>query len=232
MSQQVAQQPLDASGGADLNIPVRATNNSTSPVVWKFARVKYVLNPGIPTFVPYLAMVMYQGDPRAINVPGGNSHQQFRRNELHRLSILHGVYENSALWAQLPDITCTPIDSDVPFNTVLLDPEGVNLNPENTGAPNQTAFLENQLADMARQMQVMQAQLQQQTQQDAALAQAGIDPTDLDKQDTTSKAVSPEEAGLPGMGGAHPERHDPAQGKIVAKKPPAPGEGPAVVKDT
>jgi hypothetical protein len=233
MSQQAATaaQPLDVSGGVDLNIPVRAINRSDEPITWKYARVKHVLQPGVPTFIPYLAMVLYQGDPRAINIPGGRITEQYRRNELERLSILHGVYENSERWATIPLIECYPIDSDVPFNTVIRDPEGTNATPGNTGQPNQTAFLEQQLAKMADQMRVMQAQILVQNAATGAVEAAGIDPADLDKQDTMSKAVAPEEAGLAGMGGPHPERQDPASGSAVTKKKLAPGEGPAVTRD-
>lgn len=215
------------SGELDVGIPVRAVNNSDAPITWMYDRVKYVLAPGVATFIPYLAMCMYQGDPRAIDLPTGREHDQHRRNEYARLRIHCGVYENDAQWAHVPhaQVTCYPIDSDVPFNTVLRDPEGVNQS-EAKADNNQTMFLQAQMEQMANQMRVMQAQLAASQSADLAIAAADIDPDDLDHQVTTSKAVAPEEATGQSMVGAHP-----VQKSQAAKKRPAPGEGPAVTKD-
>lgn len=222
------QQPLDPNGGIDLNIPIRAINRSDTPVTWEYARVKYLLQPDQPTFVPYMAMVYYQGDPRAIDLPTGRQQEQYRRNEFARLRILHGVYEGNVQhnsWADIPQIDCYPINSDIPFNTVLRDPEGVNLT-EQKRDNSQSQFLQRQLEEMAAQMRVMQGQLAQQQQADGSLAAAGIDPADLDRQAATSKAIAPEEATGQSMVGPSPSRRPPAP-----KTRTKPGEGPAVTKD-
>lgn len=214
-------------GLLDENIPVRAVNESDEPITWQYARVKYVLQPHTPSFIPYMAMALYQGDPRAIDLPGDDPNVKYRREEYARLRIHCGVYENDAAWETCPHtkVTCYPIDSDVPFNTVLRDPEGANqgdMRADNS----QAAFLTQQLEQMASQMRAMQAQLAMQTQADSALGAAGIDPLDLDRQATVSKSVSPEEAAGGSMVGAHP-----VQKSKAAKVRPAPGEGPAVTKD-
>lgn len=227
----LAQQPSDGLGGIDLQLPVRAENTSTQDITWQYANRKYVLPAGATTMVPYMAMVYYQGDPRSIDVPGGRLQEQYRRNEVERLRIVHGVYEHEEQWALLPTITCMPIDSDVPFNTVLRDPEGTGMTQPLTGTPDRIAFMEQQLEQQAAAMRIMQAELANQKLEDAAIKVSGGAP-DLDHQVTTSKAVSPEEVGLPEMGGNHPERKDPASGAPVAKRRPEPGEGPAVVKDS
>lgn len=216
-------------GHLDTGIPVRAVNNSDAPITWGYDRVKYVLAPGVATFIPYLAMCLYQGDPRAIDLPGDRAHEQHRRKEYARLRIHCGVYEDEAKWEGVPHtkVTCYPIDSDIPFNTVLRDPEGVN-QAEAKADNNQTAFLQAQMEQMANQMRVMQAQLASAQSADSARAIADFDADDLDHQATTSKAVSPEEATGQSMVGQHPVQKEKSQ---VAKKRPAPGEGPAVTKD-
>lgn len=212
----------------DEGIPVRAVNNSDTPITWVYANVKHVLTPGQSVFIPYMAMCMYQGDPRAIDLPGDNPETKYRRNEYARLRIHCGVYEDDAKWATVPhtQVTCYPIDSDVPFNTVLRDPEGVN-QAEEKADNSQTQFLTAQMEQMAAQMRAMQAQLAASQSSDAALTAANLDPADLDRQATTSRAITPEEATGQSMVGAHP-----VQKSKVAKSRPAAGEGPQVTQDT
>lgn len=212
-------------GLLDTNIPIRAVNNNAEPVVWWYANAKYTLLPGQPTFVPYLAMCFYQGDPRAIDHPGDDPATKYRRNEYAELRIRCGVYENDAAWDTCPHmhIVCYPIDSDVPFNTVIRDPEGVN-QAEARADSSEQSFLRNQMESMAAQMRVMQAQLAAKEFADAALTMSGIDPADLDRQVTTSKAISPEEAVGESMVGQHPVQKS-------GKARPKAGEGPAVTQD-
>lgn len=206
-----AQQPYDASGGVDLNLPVRATLDPAhpTPVTWLYARAKHVLQPGIPTFVPYMAMVYWQGDPRAIDMPGGRQHEQHRRLQREHLRVLYGVYENDERWADIPTVTCTPIDSDVPFETVLRDPDGLSL-AGTTESNNQLAFMQAEMERMAQSMRVMQGQIAVQKQQEAALEAADLDPADLDRQETSTRVATPEEATGASMVGPSPQRRAPA----------------------
>lgn len=220
-----AQQALDAAGGIDLNLPVRATldPDHPTPVTWLYARAKHVLQPGVPTFVPYMAMVYWQGDPRAINLPGGRQHEQHRRLQHEHLRVLYGVYENDERWAQIPTVTCTPIDSDVPFETVLRDPDGLSL-AGTTEANNQLAFMQAEMERMAQSMRVMQGQIQVQQQQEAALEQADIDPADLDRQETTQRGATPEEATGASMVGPSPQRRAPVPKQAAASAVTRDGE--------
>ena len=225
-----AQQPYDGLGGVDLSIPVRAVNNSAEPVMWMYDRRKYVLKPGVPIYIPYLAMCMYRGDPRAIDKPGGRDHEQYRRNEHARLHILHGVYEGGPdhrSWDEVANVTCYPIDSDVPFHTVLDDPEGLSLSDERRDS-SQTEFLQGQMEQMSAQLRILQAQVLNQQQADGAVEAAGLTPADiadLDRQATSTRTIAPE--GLAeSMVGASPARKRPS-----AKTRVKPGEGPAVTTD-
>lgn len=233
MSQQAVTSPASSphyrDGHLDTGIPVRAVNNSDAPIQWMYDRVKYILQPNIPTFIPYMAMCMYQGDPRSIDLPTGRELDQHRRNEYARLRIHCGVYEDDAKWPGVPHmhVTCYPIDSDVPFNTVLRDPEGVS-QADTKADNNQTQFLQTKMEEMANQMRVMQAQLAANQSADAALSAANIDPADLDRQATTSRAITPEEATGQSMVGAHPAQKSKWK---VTKGRPAEGEGPGVTRD-
>jgi len=207
----VAMQPPDGLGAHSINtdLPVRAILDSShpEPVTWLYARQKYVIHPGVPTFVHYMAMCMYQGDPRAVDLPTGREHEQYRRNEYARLHIVHGVYEGSEghrKWTDVAPISCYPIDSDVPFNTVLRDPEGVNLAAEKQDM-SQSKFLQDQMESMAAQMRIMQAQLANQQAADGAISAANVDPADLDRQATVARGVMPESL-AESMVGASPTR--------------------------
>lgn len=207
------QQRLDDQGNVDLNTPVRAFNRSEAPVTWLYARQKYVLQPEIPSYVPYMAMVHWQGDPRAIDVPGGKLHEQYRREWRERLTVLYGVYENTHLWDQIPLVECYPIDSDIRFETVLLDPDGTALSPE-VAAASETEFLRRQLAQMQEQMRILSSQINLNESQDAATAAAGLDPEDLERQATNIKSQAPESL----MGAAPaPRDRGPVAKKIAAK---------------
>lgn len=214
------QQRLDAQGNADVNLPVRAINRSDADVVYLYDRQRHILPPNTPVYIPYMAMVHWQGDPRAMDMPGGRLHEQYRRHQREHLRTLYGVYENDERWATIPLVECYPIDSDVRFETVLHDPDGRSLSTESAAA-SETEFLRSQMASMQNQLAHMAAQIQVNESADAARAAAGLDASDLDHQVTTSKAVAPEHS----MVGAAPERR--SMNKPIVKK----GDRAAVTKD-
>lgn len=231
----VAQQRLDGSGGADLNTPVRIVYTpkdatDTAPFVIHYAREKYACSPNVPTFVPYLAMVMYLGDPRAINKPGGKIHEQHRRTEVERLRVHWGVYERDEEWARVPNLKAYPIDSDVPFNTVLDDPDGANMDMSAVASRQQSDFIQSEMARMQAEMRAMQAQLQMAQQAEGARTAAGLDPdVPLDPQMTVSRTVAPES---PSMVGAHPvARPASTKGRAKPQGENATGTGEGVGRD-
>lgn len=212
------QQPLDASGGADLGLPVRAVNRSEVTVVWEYDRAKHVLQPNTETFVPYMAMVYWQGDPRAIDVPGGRQHEQHRRNEHSRLRVLYGVYEESEghnRWDDIPLVECYPINSDVRFETVLHDPDGLSVSASAESVP-ETQYLRRQMEDMASQMRVMQSRLAASEAQEAAVSAPGVDTEVLDRQETEQRVATPEEVGV-SMVSPQPQRRPTPKGKTRDK---------------
>lgn len=217
------QQRVQEQYGVNTDLPVRAVNRSDKEVKWGYANVVHILMPGVPTYVPFQAMVHWQGHPYAKDLPGGKLHEQERRQQREHLRALHGVYENDDRWAAIPLVECYPIDSDVRFETVLLDPEGTSLSEE-TASASETEFLRQQLESMRSQMAHLAAQVKMNENAEAARASALIQTSDdLDHQVTTSKAIAPEHS----MVGAAPERRP--GGKVVKRV--AAGEGPAVTKD-
>lgn len=205
-------QPTDAQGNADLNMPVRAVNRSDTEVVWTYDRQRYTLPPGVPVYVPYLAMRLWQGDPRAIDLPGGKLHEQFRRQEREHLRALYGVYENEERWAQIPLVECYPIDSDIRFETVLLDPNGDCLSDTAQHA-SENQMLRDALARMQAQVATLASQVGMADEAEAAIAAAGLDPADLERQATDARTVAPEQS----MVGVGPER------RAIVKKAAAQG---------
>lgn len=214
-----AQQRLDDQGNVDMNTPVRAINRSDAPVRWLYARQTYILQPNVPTYVPYMAMVYWQGDPRAIDMPGGKLHEQYRRQQREHLRVTYGVYENDEKWAQIPLVECYPIDSDIRFETVLHDPDGTALAPQAAQA-SETEFLRQQLISMQEQVRILASQVQVNEQSEVATTAAGLDPNDLERQATSQRSVVPEGQSLVG---ATPERRG-----VVAKSSPV---AKAVTKD-
>lgn len=207
-------QPLDGQGNPDIHMPVRAVNRSDEEIVWVYDRQRYRLPPGVAVHVPYLAMCLYQGDPRAIDKPGGKLHEQYRRQVREHLRTFHGVYENDERWDQIPLVECYPIDSDIRFETVLLDPDGVALSGERADQ-SELEFLRSSLAAQQHQLAHLQAQIQMREDTQAAVDAAGLDHADLDSQVTTSKAAAPEHS----MVGAGPVVKKSAAG--VQRKMPA-----------
>lgn len=199
-----ALQASDAAGGIDLGIPVRAVNRSLEPVIWQYDRKTYTLLPGQPTYVPYMAMVYYQGDPRAIDLPTGKLHEQHRRLQREHLRVLYGVYENDERWGQIPLVECYPIDSDTRFETVLADPDGVHLAGE-TGEATQLNQMRAMMEQQAHQLRILQQAVTQQEQTEAAVAASNTDLTDLDRQATEHVDIAPEHD----MVGPAPQRKAP-----------------------
>lgn len=215
-----AQQALDAEGGLDLGLPVRAINRSDVTVTWQYDRRKYVIPPGEERLIPYMAMVLYQGDPRAIDKPGGRPHEQPRRQGLEHLRVLHGVYEHEERWADIPLVECYPIDSDIRFETILHDPEGNSVSGV-SAAQSESAFLRNEVERMAQQLRVLESRAALAGQQEAAIASSGMtaaDLADLDRQETSTRVASPEEATGQSMVGPSPERRIAPKGGRTARE--------------
>lgn len=197
-AQAYAEQQADGLGGVNLDIPVRIVYSTDDPDAQPFkmtyARRDYYAVPNDPrgVMVPYLLMCMYMGDPRAFDVPGDKMELKHRRKELERLRVHWGVYDREEAWLTLPKLTAYPLDSDVPFNTVLDDPEGMNLDPTSIQV-SETAYLREELERQKGMMMAMQAQLQMREMEQTARQASGLgDDGELVQQMTEQQVAAPE----------------------------------------
>lgn len=106
-------------------------NHGTQPYTFKWSNKKFLLEPNRKTPVPFEAMCLWTGDPRAsskmlsIRTDGGDVlFIPDRETEVRRLKIKYGGEENY----QFPTISVTTLDDD-PIVTVLEDTEGNTVNP-------------------------------------------------------------------------------------------------------
>lgn len=139
---------------------VRIRNDGESLFTGKWAGEKYTVPPGSETLVEWDAICNWFGHPNAIDVPG-DKRKRFRTDELHRLFVKYGIYENHHLQEErFPKVSVWDISTGQQYITVINDPQGKNLTPETqTIAENQN--LHEQMRLMQEQMAFLQAQLAQ-----------------------------------------------------------------------
>lgn len=188
---------LDAEGGVDMGIPVKVTyipskEGDTTPFKMQYARQTYTLRPHLPTIVPYMAMVLYMGDPRAVDVPGDKQHLKHRRLEVERMRTHWGIYEDDSRWENVPNLIACPIDSDEPFNTVLDDPDGIML--DGTPQPrSEVEFLRAEVERLTHATREMMSRFDAADNAQRARVAAGLEGEEFASQVAMTKAVAPEE---------------------------------------
>jgi hypothetical protein len=137
---------------------VRIRNDGDETFQFRYAGQRYNLASGAETFIPWEAMCLWFGHPFAVDVPG-DKRKRYRTDELRRLYVKYGVYENHHEAAEkFPKISVWDITNGERITTVVDDPEGKNLNEAViTQADNEG--LQRQIKAMQEQMAMMQAQL-------------------------------------------------------------------------
>jgi hypothetical protein len=75
----------------DESVPVTVTNVGPVPLTFKYARRKFVFAAGESKMVPWLAMCLWFGDPRAVDRHPTKRSLQFRRQERDRLVVKYGL---------------------------------------------------------------------------------------------------------------------------------------------
>lgn len=89
-----------------------------------YASQRYPIPAGTRTIVPYFAMCLWMGDPRAVDV---NDRDRYRLWEWERLRTKYGAYDDMAAWeANKPKLVATSLAGEV-LVTVVDDPEGDHL---------------------------------------------------------------------------------------------------------
>lgn len=77
-------------------------NEGTQPIPLRYAGQRYVLQPGKPIPVPYLAMVLWFGNPAAVDMSRDDPSRRHRTKECERMSCKWGVGFDA--WYQDPDL--------------------------------------------------------------------------------------------------------------------------------
>lgn len=137
---------------------VRIRNDDTEPFQQKYAGTRYNLVPNAETFIPWEAMCLWFGHPFAVDVPG-DKRKRYRTDELRRLYVKYGVYENHhEAKDRFPKISVWDITNGNKITTVVDDPEGKDLNPAAISQADNEG-LQAQIKAMQEQMAMMEARL-------------------------------------------------------------------------
>lgn len=135
--------------------PIRVRNTHHFDFVDKFANHTYVIKAGEDTIIPFDAMILWLGNPKAVDVDGK---RRYRRDEFRRLRVRYGAYDDADLWEQnKPQLSCTTIDGQ-PITTIVDDPDGKHLTPA-VQSQNEREALIQRLDYMQRAMTEMQQEL-------------------------------------------------------------------------
>lgn len=161
------------------NLPVRIDNNGDTDIVWKYNSESLVLPAGRSVMVPWMHMVRYMGDPRAIDIDDKRRH---RHRERMRLASLYGIYEHGELWrvgeapcgcyehestgrlitkdctGHLPNVVARNLESGEQYMTVIDDPEGTSLAGVDPGA-SRMQQLEKMVESLSSQLLNLSSQL-------------------------------------------------------------------------
>lgn len=185
---------------------VRVVNESDKAFVAKYDKVPYTVPAHGQMFIPYMAMVLYCGDPNAVDVPG-DKNGKYRTEEFERLCVLYGVYENADVGYDLNGVPYpdggTRWEHDRPnlkvFNaagdqliTVLDDREGAHLTPSTTSAAEENALLAS-MAAMQQQIATLQAQIAAGQSDPSVMTNGGFPASPAPEHDRTdTPLVAPE----------------------------------------
>ncbi len=155
---------------------VRLRNTGNDPWKAMYASQIYKMLPGQECIAPFIAACNWFGHPDAMD--GLNPRERFRTDEVARLRVYYGVYDDAEKWeTNMPKVQVYDLDGNR-ILTVLDDPEGDELSPAlQTVAEKQN--LEFQLDQLKRQMKQMQTALDIQTRQSQAETQGDLIEDDL-----------------------------------------------------
>lgn len=101
------------------NTDTRLTTGDNKTALLRYNRIAYECGPGQEVIVPWPVIALYFGDPRSKNkviveaTDSQGAHMvPAREEELLRLSVFYGVYEQGVdiLAAHIPDVTITTLD--------------------------------------------------------------------------------------------------------------------------
>lgn len=151
---------------------VRLVNTGEVPFDKMYASIRYSVPPGSEAFVPYAAVCMWLGNPIAVDF--GEPGKNYRSQEVARLRVLYGIYEQEVeppylddakevpnplagqpTWAtRTPDVKVYDLGG-TELVTVVADPEGKGVTPD--------TFTQAEKDNQADRIAQLEAQLRQLT---------------------------------------------------------------------
>lgn len=147
---------------------------------------------GETRLVPYYAMCMWCGDPRAVDHPT-DVRIRHRTDEWKRLRMVYGAYDNAVDIANMLKFRVTTI-AGTPLITVLDDPDGHEINQGNSKQANDLAAMQRGLDNMNEQVAKQQALIDALLKERNGVVNDGISPA-AQTHVATAPAIIPEQAG-------------------------------------
>lgn len=178
---------------------VRLTNEGPTDFVQGYAAQRYVVHPGKSVIVPYPAVVLWLGDPKAIDSPDRPN----RTNELARLRTRYGAYDDNDIWENnRPRVVARTLDDEF-IATVISDPMGTSVTPADIVVADRDN-LKLQVDSLQRQMAALLDQMTRVADADVEAETVPRDtPSPMSTQPfPTSAPVGAEGGDIPGTGTA------------------------------
>src|SRR5579863_6081202 len=160
---------------------VRANNQGTQPITLTYGGRDYVVHPYKESAVPFDAMVLWFGDPRAMNTIRSykDSHDIYtwvpdRDTEVRRLRIKWGITDGPT-WDIPINVPITFSEFDgTPIRTVVDDPRGDHIN-EQPQTVSEVQLLREQILRLTSRLDQQEAAMRPSPVDDEIAASAGED---------------------------------------------------------
>jgi hypothetical protein len=132
----------------------RITNEGDLPFADAYSGVQYVVEPGQSAIVPREAVDLWFGDNSTVDT----SNRRARSQEIDRLHVRYGAYEDPELWeAAKPRVRVETLDGEF-THTVLSDPHGSHVT-EHHGTVSEHEQLVDLIQQQAGELEKMRREL-------------------------------------------------------------------------
>lgn len=153
---------------------VKLRNAGSEPFQDTYANRPFRILPGEEIIVPFYAAVYWFGNPYSVDTDKARD----RTDEWKRMRVKYGVYDDlTALETNMPKVEMYDANTNERLYHVIDDPDG-NRNRPDTPNLNDVDQLKQQLLIMQKNQEQLMKMLDQQVQQDMAIANAKMDTTE------------------------------------------------------
>ncbi len=143
---------------------VKVTNLSEKEFRDMFANQGYAIPSGRSAIVPYEAVMLWCGDPEAVN---RDEHHRDRDDEFHRLQVRYGALNpgEDLMGQNAPKLKVESLD-DTEVVTVLEDPEGRGITPA-VITQSSSDYLQAQIESQQKELEALKRELRAQREVEA-----------------------------------------------------------------